>query len=74
MPVSNLSKLLNQCSAAELKAIRLSVERGQPYGGDAWSRATADHLAVPSTYRPRAAGPRNTIARHENWTRALHMP
>lgn len=40
-------------SAAELEAIRRSVERGQPYGGDAWVRATAARLGLESTLRPR---------------------
>ena len=40
-------------SEAELNAIRLSVQRGQPYGGDAWARATAARLGLESTFRPR---------------------
>ena len=40
-------------SEAELKAIRLSVQRGQPYGGDAWARATAARLGLESTFRAR---------------------
>ncbi|HET6880455.1 MAG TPA: transposase [Pirellulales bacterium] len=40
-------------SEAELKAIRRSVVRGQPYGGDAWVRATAVRLGLESTLRPR---------------------
>ena len=40
-------------SEAELTAIRLSVQRGQPYGGDAWARATATTLGLESTFRPR---------------------
>ena len=40
-------------SEAELEAIRRSVQRGQPYGGDAWSRATATRLGLESTFRPR---------------------
>jgi putative transposase len=40
-------------SEAELEAIRRSVQRGQPYGGDAWVRATAARLGLESTLRPR---------------------
>ena len=40
-------------SEAELKAIRLSVQRGQPYGGEAWARLTAVQLGLESTFRPR---------------------
>ena len=38
---------------AELEAIRRSVRRGQPYGGDAWVRATVTRLGLESTLRPR---------------------
>jgi putative transposase len=38
---------------AELKAIRRSVERGQPYGSEAWAHATAARLGLESTFRPR---------------------
>lgn len=40
-------------SEVELRAIRRSVERGQPYGGDAWVRATAARLDLESPLRPR---------------------
>jgi len=40
-------------SELELKAIRLSVQRGQPYGDDAWARTTAARLGLESTFRPR---------------------
>src|SRR5487761_1245973 len=40
-------------SPAELEAIRRSVQRGQPYGGDDWSQATAKRLGLESTFRPR---------------------
>lgn len=38
---------------AELDAIRRSVRRGQPYGGEAWVRATAKRLGLESSLRPR---------------------
>ena len=40
-------------SEAELAAVRRSVERGQPYGADAWVRAVAAQLGLESTLRPR---------------------
>jgi len=38
---------------AELAAIRRSVQRGQPYGGDAWTRVMAKRLGLESTLRSR---------------------
>ena len=38
---------------AELAAIRLSVQRGQPYGSEHWAHATAARLGLESTFRPR---------------------
>jgi putative transposase len=40
-------------SQAELDALRRSVQRGQPYGGDRWAKATAKKLGLESTFRPR---------------------
>jgi putative transposase len=40
-------------SEAELGAIRRSVQRGQPFGGEAWVRSTAARLGLESTLRPR---------------------
>jgi putative transposase len=44
---------------AELEAIRRSVQRGQPYGGEAWSRSTAQRLSLESTFRPRGRPPKD---------------
>jgi REP-associated tyrosine transposase len=38
---------------AEVKAIRQSVTRGQPFGGDDWVRRTAKRLGLESTLRRR---------------------
>jgi putative transposase len=38
---------------AEVDAIRRCLERGQPYGGDAWVKCTAETLGLTSTLRPR---------------------
>jgi putative transposase len=46
--------LVNQAQTeAELTAIRRSVARGQPYGGEAWMRNTAQSLGLESTLRAR---------------------
>ena len=47
-------------SEAELRALRLSVGRGQPYGDDAWVRKTAGRLGLESTLRPRGRPKRAT--------------
>ncbi len=38
---------------AELKAVRLSVDRGNPFGDDSWSDRTVHGLGLESTVRPR---------------------
>jgi putative transposase len=38
---------------AELEAVRRSVIRGLPFGGDAWTQRTARRLGLESTLRPR---------------------
>jgi putative transposase len=51
---SDWPALVNQPQTdAELEAIRRSVVRGQPYGSDAWVRATAQDLGLESTLRAR---------------------
>jgi putative transposase len=37
----------------ELEAIRRSVARGQPFGGDAWRRKVTGQLGLEHTFRPR---------------------
>ena len=38
---------------AELVALRRSVQRGVPYGGETWLRRTVKKLGLESTLRPR---------------------
>jgi putative transposase len=38
---------------AELVAIRRSIVRGQPYGGDEWSAKVAKQMGLEHTFRPR---------------------
>ena len=40
-------------TAAELKALRTSVERGTPFGEVEWQAATAEQLGLESSMRPR---------------------
>ncbi|MEM9658784.1 MAG: transposase [Planctomycetota bacterium] len=40
-------------TAAELKAVRTSVERGRPYGSQIWQKRTANKLGLEFTMRPR---------------------
>jgi putative transposase len=40
-------------TTAELEAVRRSVQRGQPYGGEAWVERVAQALGLDSTLRPR---------------------
>jgi putative transposase len=40
-------------SEIELAAIRRSLQRGQPYGGDAWKAKVTKQLALEHTFRPR---------------------
>ena len=40
-------------SEVALDAVRRSVQRGQPFGGEAWVRSTAARLDLESTLRPR---------------------
>ena len=37
----------------ELAALRRSVERGRPFGGERWVRKTATLLGLETTLRPR---------------------
>jgi putative transposase len=47
-------KYVNQPqSDAELEAIRRSVARGQPFGGDGWRRKVSQQLDLEHTFRPR---------------------
>jgi putative transposase len=44
---------------AELEAIRQSVNRGCPFGGDDWQRELVERMGLQATLRPRGR-PRNT--------------
>ena len=44
--------------AAELEAIRESVNRGAPFGNPRWRETTAGRLGLESTLRPRGRPPK----------------
>jgi putative transposase len=48
-----LTRVNEPLSAGDLKPLRHAVERDAPYGGEAWTRATAEHLGLESCLRPR---------------------
>jgi putative transposase len=50
-------------SEAELEALRRSVQRGQPYGSETWSKRVAQRLGLESTLRPRGRPPKAAAAR-----------
>ncbi len=47
-------------TAAELEAVRRSVQRGQPFGGEEWQQQTAQRLGLEYTFRPRGRPKRLT--------------
>lgn len=53
LPADWASRVQAAQTEAELTALRRSVARGQPYGADAWVRATASRLGLETTLRPR---------------------
>ena len=54
-----LERVNEPLSAGDLQRLRLSVERGQPYGEDSWANETARRLGLESTLRSRGR-PRKT--------------
>lgn len=43
---------------AELAAVRQSIDRGRPYGDDAWNERTTRRLGLETTLRPRGRPPK----------------
>jgi putative transposase len=56
-PVSRRPSWIEHVNApqteAELQAVRRSIERGRPFGDDAWTQRAADNLVLETTLRPR---------------------
>jgi putative transposase len=48
-----LARVNEPLSAEDLKRVRRSTERGTPYGGESWTRETAERLGLESCLRPR---------------------
>jgi putative transposase len=42
----------------DLQQLRASVQRGRPYGGEAWMATTAEQLGLESTFRERGRPPK----------------
>jgi hypothetical protein len=53
-----LERVNEPLSAGDLSRLRLSVERGRPYGAEAWTGETARRLGLESTLRPRGRPPK----------------
>ena len=53
-----LERVNEPLSAGDLSRLRLSVERGRPYGAEAWTEETARRLGLESTLRPRGRPPK----------------
>jgi putative transposase len=47
-------------SAKDLRRVRLSIERGQPYGEESWVKATATELGLEHTIRPAGRPPKRS--------------
>lgn len=45
----------------ELEALRCSVQRGRPFGGERWQLRTAERLGLTSTIRPRGRPRKDTV-------------
>lgn len=52
-PADWLAWVNQACTPAELESLRRSVNRGQPYGQEAWREKTAKRLGLESSLRPR---------------------
>jgi putative transposase len=53
LPSGWLRQVNKPQSEAELEALRRSVQRGQPFGSDGWTRKTAERMNLESTLRSR---------------------
>jgi putative transposase len=53
LPADWVKEVNRPHTEAELEALRRSVQRGQPYGAEAWAKRVALRLGLQSTLRPR---------------------
>ena len=57
-----LRRINTPLSARELRRLRLSLQRGQPYGEDGWVQRTAKELGLEHTIRPEGRPPKRSEA------------
>ena len=56
----NWAERVNQpLTEAEIEAVRVSIQRGRPFGGASWQKRTARRLGLESTFRPRGRPRKN---------------
>jgi len=53
-----LERVNEPLSAGDLRRLRLSAERGRPYGDESWTKVTAQRLGLESTLRSRGRPPK----------------
>jgi putative transposase len=52
-PKDWVARVNRALSRKDLEALRVSVNRGRPFGGEDWQRRAAKRLGLESTFRPR---------------------
>jgi len=53
-----LARVNEPLSAGDLRRLKLSAERGRPYGDESWTKVTAQRLGLKSTLRSRGRPPK----------------
>ena len=56
-PKDWLRRVNTPLSPKELRRLRISIARGQPYGGEEWVKRTAQELGLEPTIRPEGRPP-----------------
>jgi putative transposase len=59
-PANWTARVNTPLAAKELNRVRLSIERGRPYGGDDWVIETANRLNLKHTIRPEGRPPKSS--------------
>lgn len=57
-PLDWVSMVNQGLTSKELEALRLSAQRGRPYGNESWQAAIAKRLGLESTFRSRGRPPK----------------
>lgn len=63
-PRAWLSLVNEPQTEAELEALRVSIQRGRPFGSPRWQKRTAKRLGLEFTFRPRGRPNNNRPASH----------